>query len=328
MKSPQENRPVVSFVVIAYNEEAGIGECLRSIVAQIGVGSFEIVVVDDASVDRTVQIVTEFAAQVPDVILVRHPKNRGRGAARHSGLASASGDLIAMVDADVVLPADWYCRGAAALEKDGFDAVGGVMMPDGDVTYLHNRFRLTPRPTPHSVKVSGSNGLYRRTAFDLVTIDPTLREGEDVALNKSMESAGLRTQSIGDLIVEHNETKGFGASLRWLFQSGIGATRQLARYREIRTPDRAFLGQLVTIGAGWWIGRRTGRPALSAALPVCYLATASAAHVSQKFEVKHSAVRFGAAVAVNSVLLGSYFAGRVTGIPMLLVHRFAPKTKP
>ena len=55
-------------------------------------------------------IVTAVAERDPHVRLIRLPENRGRGYARYTGVADAHGDLIATVDADIILPRDWLVR--------------------------------------------------------------------------------------------------------------------------------------------------------------------------------------------------------------------------
>ncbi len=72
----------MSFVVIAYNETANIVRCLTSITSQVGGASIEVVVVDDASDDGTASLVAEVAAERADIVLIEHPENLGRGAAR------------------------------------------------------------------------------------------------------------------------------------------------------------------------------------------------------------------------------------------------------
>ena len=227
--------PDVSFVVITYNEETNIVNCLSSITSQIGAGSIEVLVVDDGSSDRTADVVAEFAVDRPEIVLLQHPFNRGRGAARETGINAARGELVAMVDADIVLPANWLqcCRAALT---DNVDAVGGIPVPDGDVSFLYRRFGMHPRPVPPTVPVTGANGLYRRRVFELVGVDPSLAEGEDIALNHAMAQAGLIARNLPEVLVEHRENKGFLRSIRWLYQSGIGASRQWARYGEVTGP--------------------------------------------------------------------------------------------
>jgi glycosyltransferase involved in cell wall biosynthesis len=305
--------PEVSFVVIAYNENANIVNCLSSIADQEGAGSFEVVVVDDGSSDNTATLVTEFAVGRPEFSVLRHPVNLGRGAARQTGLSAARGGLIAMVDADIVLPAHWLHYCTAALASDHVDAVGGVPLPDGDVSFICQKLGLRPRIVLPSVPVPGSNGLYKRRVFELVGVDPSLTEGEDVALNRAMERAGLITRTLSDITVEHREYKGFLGSLKWLYHSGIGSSRQLARYREVRIPDLVFAGQLATIGVAVAAPRRgIGRP-IAWAVPFAFLFASSAAHMNRKFEVRGDTGRFAMATLINAVFLGGYFVGRTAG---------------
>src|SRR5215217_8229661 len=105
-KGKTVSRLSVCFVIIAFNEEARIADCIESVLAQQAPADIRIVVVDDRSTDGTTAVVDRFVATSP-VQLIRQPENRGRGAARHAGaLAAVPSDFVAFVDADIVLPAD------------------------------------------------------------------------------------------------------------------------------------------------------------------------------------------------------------------------------
>jgi GT2 family glycosyltransferase len=302
----------VSFVVIAYNEATNIARTLDAIGALDGLAEHEVIVVDDGSRDRTAAIVRDISKADPRVRLIELGENRGRGFARHTGTTAARGEFIATVDADTVLPAGWLTRALAAIR--GHDAVGGTPIPDGDVAYLHRRFGLVPRPVATAATVTGSNGLYRREVFDLVSFDPALREGEDVALNHAMRRRGLSITVVPGLVARHEEDKSFATSLRWLFDSGQGATRQLFTYREIRQPDVAACGFVAAAGLGLLAAVR-GRPLLAAAIPVAYVLTASTQHVRSRFDTTGSPwARVAPVVATDSALLTSYFLGRLAGL--------------
>ncbi len=119
----------VSLVVPAFNEERGIGAVieralpLRRALAGLGLG-FEMLVVDDGSHDQTAEVVSQYR----EVRLVRHPHNRGYGAAIKTGFRHASGDLLAFVDADGTYPPESLpdlCR--AALEDQADLVIGSRM---------------------------------------------------------------------------------------------------------------------------------------------------------------------------------------------------------
>jgi glycosyltransferase involved in cell wall biosynthesis len=96
--------PELAFVVPAYNEEALIGRCLASILREIETTGCraEVVVVNNASTDRTREIASSF----PKVRVVDEPI-KGLVQARHAGLMASSAELVANVDADTMLPEGW-----------------------------------------------------------------------------------------------------------------------------------------------------------------------------------------------------------------------------
>src|ERR1035438_7160634 len=269
----------VSFVVIAYNEAANIAHTMAAITDLEALGEYELIVVDDGSRDGTAQIVRDFAGQDRCIRLIELKENRGRGYARNTGIQAARGELIAMVDADIVLTANWLTRTRQALLRH--DAAGGIAVPDGDVAYVYKRFGLVPRIVRATTTVTGNNGLYHREVFDVANFDPSLREGEDSAFNYAMDHQGLSFVTIPDLFVRHEEIKTFGTSLRWLFDIGRGATRQLLTYHEVRQPDLAVGVFTCTVALGSFLAMRKRRR-IGAALPVGFVLAASAQHVRSR----------------------------------------------
>lgn len=310
-----------SFVVIAYNEAGNIGRALDGITALAGLeqSRYEVIVVNDGSHDGTAAVVASRAALNPHIKLIDLPRNRGRGYARATGIAAANGDFIATIDADILLPVNWFSEAMAALAN--YDAIGGTAIPDGDVGYVHRASQLVPRVVGHTTAVTGSNALYRRKVFGLVTFDPSLREGEDVALNKAIAQHGLSLSTIPGLIVGHMENKSFSDSIRWLFVTGKGATRQFFVYRQVRVPDLTtgiFLASLVT---GALVAAMASLiPGIL--IPLAFLLAVSVQHVRSRFETPLSRLHMIAfAVVLDAAHLLAYFAGRVVGLKWLLDRR-------
>jgi hypothetical protein len=306
---------LVSFVVIAYNEAANIRDALAAITQLDDLGSYEIIVVNDGSDDDTARIVTEIAAGNFRVRLVDLEENRGRGNARRTGIAQSRGELVATVDADIILPRDWLTLARHALA--GHDAVGGVAVPDGDAAYLHKRFKLTPRIVTGTAPVTGNNGLYRRAVFEVVNFDAALREGEDSALSHTMRRHGMSCATVPGLLVQHREDKTLATSLRFMFDVGSGATRQLVTFRKVRQPDVVAFGFAAATGLGLFAAVREHR-LLGAAIPAGFVVTASIQHVRSRFETPASHWRSVVpAVTVDCAMLMAYFAGRLVGLKAL-----------
>lgn len=111
-------------VVPAFNNEDTLGRTLSSLFSNtLSSDAFEVVVVDNGSKDKTVEVAKEFPAKVFSC-----PK-RGQGAARNVGLSNASGDIICLTDADIIVPEDWL---ASISEFFGrcpeADGVGGTVL--------------------------------------------------------------------------------------------------------------------------------------------------------------------------------------------------------
>jgi glycosyltransferase involved in cell wall biosynthesis len=101
-------RPLrLSVIIPAYNEAATLEEIVSRVRATGRVA--ELIVVDDGSMDDTPAILQRLAISgAPPLRVVRHSKNRGKGAAMRTGLAAATGDLVLVQDADLEYdPADY-----------------------------------------------------------------------------------------------------------------------------------------------------------------------------------------------------------------------------
>jgi len=92
----------ISLILPAWNESEGIVRAISEADSALRTvaESFEIIVVDDGSTDDTARIVERVAQTNRSIRLVRHPQNKGYGAALRTGFASAQKDLVVFTDAD------------------------------------------------------------------------------------------------------------------------------------------------------------------------------------------------------------------------------------
>lgn len=193
--------PRISFVVPAFNEEALLPSCLAAIRAEIDRSGCqaEVVVVDNASTDATAAV----AAAVPGVRVVSQPV-KGLVQARSAGFAATSGELVANIDADTLLPQGWLDRVFEMFADDpGLVCVSGpydyydvpfhiraaarMFYVVGFCTYSFNRFVMRV-----GSMVQGGNFVLKRAALiEAGGFDTSFTfYGEDTDIARRMNGVG------------------------------------------------------------------------------------------------------------------------------------------
>ncbi len=119
-------RPRLSVVIPAYNEEARIENTLQRIVAYFDARGepYEVLVVSDGSTDRTEALVQAFAQAHPQVKLLAYQPNRGKGHAVRYGILRARGERMLFSDADLATPIEEYEKLLPFLEAGYEVAIG------------------------------------------------------------------------------------------------------------------------------------------------------------------------------------------------------------
>ncbi len=123
----------LSLVVPCYNEEQTLARCVERVL-QLRAGdlALEIIIVDDCSKDRSLEIARELASRHPEVTVLHHEVNRGKGAALRTGFRHAGGDFVGIQDADLEYEPLEYRKLLEPLLRDEADVVFGsrYLRPD------------------------------------------------------------------------------------------------------------------------------------------------------------------------------------------------------
>jgi glycosyltransferase involved in cell wall biosynthesis len=121
------NRPDVSMVVPLYNEEESLAELAAWIarVASEAHLSYEVIMVDDGSTDRSWSVIESLAASNPTIRGIKFSHNYGKSAALYAGFEASQGDVVITMDADLQDSPDEIPELHRMITQGGFDMVSG-----------------------------------------------------------------------------------------------------------------------------------------------------------------------------------------------------------
>ena len=129
------SEPLVSFVVPSYNYARYLPDCIDSIFGQVGGYPLEVIVIDDASTDHSLEVLSRYRSD-PRLRVFVHEQNQGHVITVNEGLAMARGQFVARIDPDDRYHADFLCT---LLPKFDYPEVGlvygdaAIMDSDGKI---------------------------------------------------------------------------------------------------------------------------------------------------------------------------------------------------
>jgi len=185
----------VSVVIPALNEERHIGDCLASLARlhSAAAGAIEVIVVDNGSTDKTVDIAESFRHSL-DVRVIRRP-GVSVSAARNCGASHANGELLAFLDADCVVPEGWLESAGAQLALPGCGLVGAFYTLPAGSSWVATTWagHLSRVPNGEVSYVGAHNMVLCRSVFHRVGgFDESLQTNEDYEFCQRIAAAGLK----------------------------------------------------------------------------------------------------------------------------------------
>jgi len=184
----------VTLYVPCYNAEKYISECLEGVLKQT-YPLDEILIVDDGSTDKTVEIASKYPVRI-----IQHEVNKGLATARNTGFKNAKSEYVASLDADCVPEPDWLKKLMENFTEEGIAGVGGKLIEKYTNT-LVNKWRAVHMKQNHGDNkiinpdyIFGSNNVFKRSAVeDIGYYNENYRTNyEDVDLSNRLKERGYK----------------------------------------------------------------------------------------------------------------------------------------
>jgi glycosyltransferase involved in cell wall biosynthesis len=213
-----------SIIIPVYNRPNEIDELLQSLIHQNYSGQFEVVIVEDGSLETAEEIVNQHKDSLD--IQYFFKENSGPGASRNFGMQKATGDYLIILDSDVLLPKNYLNEVNSRLQENFTDAYGGPDEAHADFTSLQKaiNYSMTSFLTTGGIRGkkkgigkfqprSFNMGLSRK-AFEQTQGFSDMRAGEDIDLTFRIWEAGFETQLMDRAFVYHKRRNTFTSFYR------------------------------------------------------------------------------------------------------------------
>lgn len=215
-----------SIIIPVFNRPDELRELLVSLTKQT-YQQFEVLVIEDGSVDKADEVVAAFAHQLD--IRYFFKENSGQGFTRNYGFERARGDYFVIFDSDALVPAHYFSVVSQRLKTNWLDAYGGPDAAHPDFTPIQKAisYSMTSPFTTGGIRGSKKNlgGTYHPRSFNMGlsrTVWETIggyklsRMGEDIEFAIRIIERGFQTGLIPDAFIYHKRRTNFGQFYRQL----------------------------------------------------------------------------------------------------------------
>ena len=245
--------PDVSVVVPVRNAADTIAACVDSLLALAYPSDrFEVLVVDNASTDRTPAILERYA----DRVRLLHEPKPGPSHARNAGVRRARADVIAFTDADCRVDPSWLTEIVPAVGNEGVGMAGGPILATRPCNYverfgesIHDHERAITTCVPPYV-ITANCAAKKSTLQAIGGFDPAFLRSQDADLAFRVWGAGHQLVFAGGAIVYHRNERTLRGLMREGFQHGLWTVPLFRRHRSLPGAGRRInLGPYLRLAA-------------------------------------------------------------------------------
>lgn len=223
---------MISFIIPARNESKYIARTLSSIISHVAQSTeYEIIVVDNNSIDDTANIVSSFS----NVKLVRLDQQVTIASARNKGVSYSSGEILVFLDGDMLITQSW-AEALLSFKKDidnNANLISGCRVSiSKDPSWIEKTWFSSMKVSPNPSYINSGNLLTSKKIFDKISgFDTKLTTGEDVDFCMRARVSGAQIVSNAAFYAHH---EGYPKTLKNFFKReqwhGIGDVESLEKF--------------------------------------------------------------------------------------------------
>ncbi len=246
--APDFNGKMVSIIIPTCDRKDSLKAALDSVAGlDYPRDRYEVLVVDDGSVDGTEQLVRELQARVPIVLRYFRQEKKGLSAAKNVGIRESRGEILVFTDDDCLLEKEWLALLVKPFDSPGVGVVGGpdripeasgplATCIDYSVTSFIGTGGVREGGAMRLAKYypRGCNTAMLKSVVEKVGgFDENFRAGEDIELVYRVKRAGYSIAYASEAFVWHKRRASFRTFLRQIFSRGYWRAELGRRHREL-----------------------------------------------------------------------------------------------
>lgn len=228
--------PKVSVIIPCYNSSRTISDCIRGLINQYYI-PYEIIVVDDCSVDNTLEVLQSFE----NIVLLRNDRRRGPAYSRNKAIKYSTGEILLLIDSDSKITDDRLIQKhvEAHINQD-MDIFGGGIQGVGKGVYAKaDKYSHWFLNIPNSINRVGThvvtnNMSVKRSVFERIGFfNEELMTGEDTDFCERANKVGIPLGLISSAIIQHLDRQKFLDFILCFYRVGKDRipARKMNKYR-------------------------------------------------------------------------------------------------
>lgn len=234
-----DSHQFVSIILPVFNDQDTLAECLKSLQAQ-SYSNFELIVVNDGSVDRSPQIANEFSANDARIRVLVIPHS-GTSGAKNAGFESSKGSIIFFAEGDAIYMEDYLIKAVECIRNDS--SVGGVCVLGGvwetrrtfvtrsidAENQIRDTLLITGKRPPYFAWVFTRNALESVGLYDV-----GLKQAEDRELFGRVKKFGFRIGLVGNVLWRHRRNETAWQFVKKSYRKGSNRVEYLAKEKRAK----------------------------------------------------------------------------------------------